>query len=76
VLAGYQKQMDSFFAHNPGLPSRFPITMKFEDYTDKELLGILQINLHRKFKGRISCEEGEKGLYCRIVARRIGRGRG
>ena len=37
VLAGYNKQMESFFAHNPGLPSRFPIEMTFADYTDEEL---------------------------------------
>lgn len=24
ILAGYNKQMEGFFAHNPGLPSRFP----------------------------------------------------
>ncbi|KAF9871866.1 hypothetical protein CkaCkLH20_10800 [Colletotrichum karsti] len=37
ILAGYGKQMESFFAHNPGFPSRFPVTMKFEDYSDDEL---------------------------------------
>lgn len=76
VLAGYTKQMESFFAHNPGLPSRFPIQMKFEDYTDKELLQIFTLKIEDKFGGRMAAEGGLDGLYCRIVSRRIGRGRG
>ncbi|KAJ4166175.1 hypothetical protein NW765_007402 [Fusarium oxysporum] len=76
VLAGYSKEMESFFSHNPGIPSRFPIEMKFEDYTDKELLHILQLQIHRKFKGRMAVEQGVEGLFCRIAARRVGRGRG
>ncbi len=76
VLAGYSKQMESFFSHNPGLPSRFPIEMKFADYADDELLRILELKIHKKFAGTMKCEDGLRGLYCRIVARRIGRGRG
>lgn len=76
VLAGYDKEMESFFSHNPGLPSRFPITLKFGDYTDDELLRIFQRQIHKKFSGRMQLEDGDDGLYARIVARRIGRGRG
>jgi Cdc6-like AAA superfamily ATPase len=76
VLAGYNKEMESFFAHNPGLPSRFPITMNFADYTDQELLHIFQLKIHNKYRGVMKCEDGIGGLYCRIVAARIGRGRG
>jgi SpoVK/Ycf46/Vps4 family AAA+-type ATPase len=76
VLAGYNKQMESFYAHNPGLPSRFPISMKFADYTDKELLQILGLKIHKHYKGLMKCEDGLSGLFARIVARRIGRGRG
>ncbi|KAI8655251.1 hypothetical protein NCS57_01273400 [Fusarium keratoplasticum] len=76
VLAGYSKDMESFFAHNPGIPSRFPIEMKFEDYTDEELLSILQLQTHRKFKGRMKVEEGPDGRFFRIACRRIGHGRG
>lgn len=76
VLAGYTTQMETFFAHNPGLPSRFPVEMKFEDYTDDELLGILQRKIMDKFGGRMKVQDGLDGLYCRIIARRLGRGRG
>ena len=41
VLAGYHKQMEAFLAHNPGIPSRIPVTMEFQDYNDKELEHIL-----------------------------------
>ncbi len=76
VLAGYNKQMESFFAHNPGHPRRFPIEMAFADYTDAELLAIFQLKLAKKYDGAMACEDGTDGLYCRIVSRRIGRGRG
>ncbi|KAL6407796.1 NFX1-type zinc finger-containing protein 1 [Ilyonectria robusta] len=76
VLAGYSKQMESFFAHNPGFPSRFPIEMKFEDYSDEELLSMLQLQIHRKYNGRMQIEDGPGGLYFRIASRRIGCGRG
>ncbi|KAK7753526.1 hypothetical protein SLS62_004601 [Diatrype stigma] len=76
VLAGYNKQMESFFSHNPGLPSRFPFEMKFADYTDQELLQILGLKITKQYKGAMKCEDGLDGLFCRIVARRVGRGRG
>ncbi|KAI1142174.1 P-loop containing nucleoside triphosphate hydrolase protein [Hypoxylon sp. FL0543] len=76
VFAGYRKQMENFFAHNPGIPSRIPIQMDFQDYEDNELLQILHYQLGKKFNGRMKIEDGPSGLYMRIVARRIGRGRG
>ncbi|KAK2594092.1 hypothetical protein QQS21_008195 [Conoideocrella luteorostrata] len=76
ILAGYAKQMESFFAHNPGFPSRFPLEMRFDDYTDDELLKILELKTNSKYRGRMKIDGGSSGLYCRIVARRLGRGRG
>ncbi|KAF2170835.1 hypothetical protein M409DRAFT_63884 [Zasmidium cellare ATCC 36951] len=76
VLAGYNKQMEKFFQHNPGLPSRFPRTMQFADYEDDELLAIMQYNIKKRYQGRMKLEDGTDGLFARIVARRIGRGRG
>ena len=76
ILAGYNKNMEAFFAHNPGIPSRFPVEFQFEDYTDGELLNILHHRIDQKFDGRMAVEDGPGGLYARIVARRIGRGRG
>ncbi|KAK6496366.1 hypothetical protein TWF481_002391 [Arthrobotrys musiformis] len=76
ILAGYHKQMEAFFAHNPGIPSRIPKRMEFQDYNDKELQTIFCHYLKSKYKGSMGVEDGMAGLYVRIVARRIGRGRG
>lgn len=76
VLAGYYKQMEAFFSHNPGIPSRIPIRMEFQDYEDHELQQIFCQYIDKKYSGRMKVENGMEGLYVRIVARRIGRGRG
>ncbi|KAE8414807.1 P-loop containing nucleoside triphosphate hydrolase protein [Aspergillus pseudocaelatus] len=76
VLAGYRTHMEKFFAHNPGLPSRFPHEFKFEDYTDNELLRIFEYNVGQTYQNRMKLEGGAGGLYSRIVSRRVGRGRG
>jgi DNA replication protein DnaC len=76
ILAGYNRNMETFFAHNPGLPSRFPRKIQFADYEDAELLKIFQYGIDQKYKLRMQLEDGIGGLYCRIVSRRIGRGRG
>ncbi|KAF2637377.1 P-loop containing nucleoside triphosphate hydrolase protein [Massarina eburnea CBS 473.64] len=76
VLAGYHKQMEAFFAHNPGIPSRIPIRMEFQDYTDQELQHIFIGYIEKKYRRLMKVEDGMYGLYVRIVARRIGRGRG
>ncbi|KAL4786945.1 P-loop containing nucleoside triphosphate hydrolase protein [Aspergillus varians] len=76
VLAGYRRQMEKFFAHNPGLPSRFPREFMFEDYSEQELRRILEYKINKKYGGRMKVEGGMGGLYCRIVARRISRQRG
>ncbi|KAF1955358.1 P-loop containing nucleoside triphosphate hydrolase protein [Byssothecium circinans] len=76
VLAGYHKQMEAFFAHNPGIPSRIPIQLEFQDYTDQELQQIFIQYIEKKYKNLMKVEDGMRGLYARIVARRIGRGRG
>ncbi|KAF2813185.1 P-loop containing nucleoside triphosphate hydrolase protein [Mytilinidion resinicola] len=76
VLAGYNKQMEAFFAHNPGIPSRIPQQFQFQDYEDSELLLILRHAIETKYNRKMKVELGMDGLYFRIVARRLGRGRG
>ncbi|TVY43950.1 NFX1-type zinc finger-containing protein [Lachnellula occidentalis] len=78
VFAGYRKQMEKFFEHNPGLPSRIPYTLYFDDYTDAELLIMLQSKILRFYKdgGGMAIEDGPGGLFMRIVVTRLGRGRG
>ncbi|KAF8553248.1 P-loop containing nucleoside triphosphate hydrolase protein [Imleria badia] len=76
ILAGYSKQMEKFFEHNPGLPSRVPYQLTFADYTDKELLSMLEDLVYKRYNGQMKVEEGLGGLYARIAVKRLGRGRG
>ncbi|KAF3484283.1 NFX1-type zinc finger-containing protein 1 [Arthroderma uncinatum] len=76
VFAGYRKQMEKFFEHNPGLTSRIPYTLHFDDYTDAELLKMLQFQMNQFFKHGVDIEGGSDGLYMRVAVRRLGRGRG
>ncbi|EPQ56100.1 P-loop containing nucleoside triphosphate hydrolase protein [Gloeophyllum trabeum ATCC 11539] len=78
IFAGYSKEMESFFEHNPGLPSRVPFTLHFKDYEDADLMDMLEKMIHRKWSGRmkIDDESGIRGLLGRIAVRRLGRGRG
>ncbi|KAF7879835.1 uncharacterized protein EAF02_008005 [Botrytis sinoallii] len=76
VFAGYRKQMEKFFEHNPGLQSRLPYTLHFEDYTDAELLEMLQYQIHKFYPSPMMIEDGQDGLYMQIAVQRLGRGRG
>lgn len=76
VLAGYRSRMEKFLGHNPGLPSRFPHELRFDDYNDDELRQILKYRMNKKYNGQMKIEGGLDGLYSRIVSRRVGRGRG
>lgn len=40
ILAGYSRNMDLFLDSNPGLASRFPNIVEFEDYNTNELVEI------------------------------------
>ncbi|KAK4899868.1 hypothetical protein LTR49_027565 [Elasticomyces elasticus] len=75
ILAGYNKNMESLFAHNEGLPSRFPRHIHFNDYEDDELLKIFNYELQKNYGQRMAVEGGSFGLYARIISRRLGRGR-
>ncbi|KAL4068441.1 P-loop containing nucleoside triphosphate hydrolase protein [Scleroderma yunnanense] len=76
ILAGYNKEMEKFFEHNPGIPSRVPYSLQFADYTDAELLTMLEDLVHKRYKGQMGVEDGIRGLYGRIAIKRLGRGRG
>jgi hypothetical protein len=42
ILAGYPDEMDALVAANPGMRSRFPKTIHFPDYSDDDLLAIVE----------------------------------
>ena len=48
ILAGYERQMETFLASNPGLTSRFAIRVKFSGYTPAELLQLADLTVARR----------------------------
>ncbi|EIN07312.1 P-loop containing nucleoside triphosphate hydrolase protein [Punctularia strigosozonata HHB-11173 SS5] len=78
IFAGYNKEMETFFDHNPGLTSRVPYKLRFEDYSNEELMDMMVKKIDKDFSGRMKVEgdHGIRGLYGRIAIRRLGRGRG
>ncbi len=48
ILAGYPEEMDYFLQSNPGLKSRFPLQIEFEDYTLEQLVKIGCIMAERR----------------------------
>ncbi|KAI2624972.1 P-loop containing nucleoside triphosphate hydrolase protein [Hypoxylon sp. NC1633] len=66
VFLGYRDEMESFFEHNPGLRSRIPFTMNFEDFANYELLEILSNIITRQQAQRLTRERrvgGEPDPY-------------
>ncbi|GAX91779.1 AAA family ATPase [Effusibacillus lacus] len=59
ILAGYELEIDLFLRTNPGLPSRFPITVSFDDYEEHELVQIGKQML-REREYRLSPEAEQK----------------
>nr|WP_314982405.1 DNA-directed RNA polymerase subunit alpha C-terminal domain-containing protein [uncultured Stomatobaculum sp.] len=47
IFAGYPKQMEDFFARNPGLRSRVPFKIGFCDYSLEEMLRITALEAER-----------------------------
>ncbi|RXW14679.1 hypothetical protein EST38_g11172, partial [Candolleomyces aberdarensis] len=75
IVAGYSKEMETFFEHNPGLQSRVPYKIKFDDYTDEELMDMFENLIASTYQYQMQIEDGCRGLYCRVAIRRIGRRR-
>src|SRR5215472_4003747 len=48
ILAGYEKQMESFLASNPGMASRFATRLKFPSYSPAEMLALAESALDRR----------------------------
>ncbi|RXW16619.1 hypothetical protein EST38_g9234 [Candolleomyces aberdarensis] len=76
IVAGYSKEMETFFEHNPGLQSRVPYKIKFDDYTDEELMDMFENLILSTYKYQMQVEDGYRGLYSRVAIRRLGRRRG
>jgi SpoVK/Ycf46/Vps4 family AAA+-type ATPase len=65
ILAGYPEEMATLVEANPGMESRFPRTVHFPDYSDEELLAIVE-SLGRE--GRYQLDEGARAAVQRWLA--------
>lgn len=48
IFAGYPDKMDEFFSRNPGLKSRVPFRIEFEDYTGPEMVKIAELEAKKR----------------------------
>jgi SpoVK/Ycf46/Vps4 family AAA+-type ATPase len=48
ILAGYEKQMESFLSSNPGMASRFATRLKFPSYSPAEMMQLAQTVIERR----------------------------
>ena len=48
IFAGYPTEMKEFFSRNPGLRSRVPFTVKFNDYTVDEMVSISESEAEKR----------------------------
>ena len=48
ILAGYEKQMETFLGSNPGLNSRFGLRVKFPSYSPAELMALAELYLEQR----------------------------
>jgi SpoVK/Ycf46/Vps4 family AAA+-type ATPase len=68
IAAGYQAEMESFLAVNPGLASRFTHKMHIEDYNEDELLAIFK-KMAQKDNYKLSPEAEFKLMD--VICRRV-----
>lgn len=58
ILAGYPKEMERFLSLNPGLKSRFPFILEFDDYSVEQLIKIAkQMAMEREYRLTNKAEE-------------------
>ncbi len=74
ILAGYPKEMDELVSANPGFASRFPKTILFPDYSDDELVEILDLIVDDG--GYALTEEAREGARAWFTAHSRGPGFG
>lgn len=71
ILAGYNREMEYFLSSNPGLRSRFPIHLKFNDYSMDELMNIADL-IAKKRQYEITLE-GKRELLNIIIQKQVGK---
>lgn len=63
IIAGYTEKIEQFISSNPGLTSRFPTKIHFEDYNFEELLDLIkQMAKKQDYRFNNDCEMELKEL--------------
>lgn len=80
ILAGQEEGMRKVLGHGGDPRGHFPNVINFKDFEDEGVRSILYEGLKKKFgreieKGKMAIEGGKDGLYMRIAARMLARGR-
>jgi SpoVK/Ycf46/Vps4 family AAA+-type ATPase len=77
IVAGYSQEMGDFINSNPGLPSRFPRTINFPDYSTDELVSIFKgMCEHDQYKVSVEALERLDSNLARLPrSRNFGNGR-
>ena len=83
IFAGYPNEMDKFFSKNPGLRSRVPFKITFEDYSAEELAQITEFEAEKRgftisskekvldaCKSAVNSPEIGNGRFCRNLVER------
>ena len=77
ILAGYTKEMSEFLDSNPGLRSRLPRVVEFEDYTPVQLAEIFRKELAKRgYEVKVSDEKLVPLIEENIKAKDFGNARG
>ncbi|KAI1173786.1 P-loop containing nucleoside triphosphate hydrolase protein [Nemania sp. FL0916] len=76
LFTGHGKQMEALCAYYPGFLSLIPTVINFPDYLDHDLHLLLIREVNSRFGEEVIIQGGYDGRLMKIVARRIGRGRG
>ena len=65
VFAGYPDEMEELFKRNPGLKSRVPFMIRFDDYKAEDLLAIARMEAGKRGFGLTTEAEERIGEICR-----------
>lgn len=76
VAAGYPQEMARFVDANPGLASRFPTSLAFDDYADDDLWAIFRlVATQAGYTLAWGIEQAVRGLIPRVRPKNFGNGR-
>lgn len=76
VFAGYPDKMAAFFARNPGLRSRVPFRLRFDDYSAEEMVKITAMEAEKRGFSLSPEAETAVAVICRSALRRPEAGNG